>query len=73
METILLGLVLLFTLSLTGFNFLSGSAMSCENTLTKAKKLLMNGLILVYMGILIAALGLISIEFMNYFEAKFFC
>lgn len=73
METILLGLVLLFTLSLIGFNFLLESEMSCENTLPKAKKLLLNGVILVHMGILIAALGLISMEFMNYFEAKFFC
>lgn len=73
METILLGLVLLFTISLIGFNFLLESAMSCENTLPKAKKLLLNGVILVHMGILIAALGLISIEVTNYVEAKFFC
>jgi putative effector of murein hydrolase len=73
METILFALVFLFTLSLIGFNFLLNSAMSCENTLPKAKKLLLNGVILVHMGILIAALGLISMEFMNYFEGKFFC
>ena len=73
METILFALVFLFALSLIGFNLLLDFAMSCENTLTKAKKVLMNGLILVYMGILIAALGLISIEVTNYVEAKFFC
>ncbi len=73
METILFALVFLFALSLTGFNLLLESAMSCENTLPKAKKLLLNGVILVHMGILIAALGLISIEVTNYIEAKFFC